>query len=229
MTGVEPFVISGLTGLISGLLLSIPVGPINLTILNEGARRGFKWAALIGLGATVMEVLYCAVAFTSFTSFFVNRVVKAAMELLSFVFMLLLGLKFLFAKSVTATTDLGKTVDQFDARIEKKFHPHSAFWTGFVRVMANPGVFLFWIILAANFLSREWVADTWASKSVCISGVALGVGAWFFGLSWLVARRHGKIKERTLLRIERGSGVVLLVLAIVHGIMLVSHLARDRS
>src|SRR5687767_588257 len=150
MTGAEPYLISGLTGLIRGLALSIPVGPINLTIINEGARRGFKWAALIGLGATVMEVLYCSVAFTSFTSFFVNRAVKTAMELLSFVFMLFLGLKFLFAKSVTSPTDLGKTVDRFDKRIEKKFHPHTAFWTGFVRVMANPGVFLFWIILAAN-------------------------------------------------------------------------------
>ena len=38
------------------LFSSIPVGPINLTILNEGARRGFKWAMLIGLGASVMEV-----------------------------------------------------------------------------------------------------------------------------------------------------------------------------
>jgi threonine/homoserine/homoserine lactone efflux protein len=229
MSGVEPFVISGLTGLISGLLLSIPVGPINLTILNEGARRGFKWAALIGLGATVMEVLYCAVAFTSFTSLFVNQFVKASMELFSFVFMLLLGLKFLFAKSVTAPTDLGQTVERFDKRIEKKLHPHSAFWTGFVRVMANPGVFLFWIILAANFLSREWVADTWSSKAVCIAGVTLGVGGWFFGLAWGVSRGHGKFKERTLLRIERGSGVVLLAVAIVHGFMLVSHLARDGS
>ena len=33
--------IAGLTGFLSGLLLSIPVGPINLTIMNEGARRGF--------------------------------------------------------------------------------------------------------------------------------------------------------------------------------------------
>ena len=75
--------IAGLTGLIFGVLLSIPVGPINLTIMNEGARRGFKWAALIGVGATVMEVLYCTIAFTGFASFFGNRVIKASMELLA--------------------------------------------------------------------------------------------------------------------------------------------------
>ena len=88
MPELHPILVAGLTGLISGLLLSIPVGPINLTILNEGARRGFKWAALIGLGATVMEVIYCFIAFTGFASFFTRGYVKAAMELFSFVFML---------------------------------------------------------------------------------------------------------------------------------------------
>src|SRR5512143_1727955 len=100
MAELPTILVAGLTGLISGLLLSIPIGPINLTILNEGARRGFKWAALIGLGATAMEVIYCFIAFTGFASFFTHGYVKAVMELISFVFLLYLGIKFLLAKSV---------------------------------------------------------------------------------------------------------------------------------
>ena len=88
MVELSPILVAGLTGFISGFLLSVPVGPINLTILNEGARRGFKWAALIGLGATTMEVIYCFIAFTGFASFSTQGYVKAAMELFSFVFML---------------------------------------------------------------------------------------------------------------------------------------------
>src|ERR1041384_8788000 len=103
MDELQPILISGLTGFISGLLLSIPVGPVNLTIMNEGARRGFKWAALIGLGAIAMEVIYCAIAFTGFASFFDQGYIKAAMELFSFVFMLFLGVKFLIAKKIPAT------------------------------------------------------------------------------------------------------------------------------
>jgi threonine/homoserine/homoserine lactone efflux protein len=229
MVAFQPLAISALTGFISGLLLSIPVGPINLTIMNEGARRGFKWAALIGLGATVMEVLYCSIAFTGFTSLFENRVIKASMELFSFVFMLFLGIKFLLAKSVAAPLRLSDAVDHLEERIEEKLHPHSAFWTGFVRTMANPGVLLFWIVLAASFLSRGWVMHTWISKLVCICGVTLGVGAWFFGLSWIISRGHGRFSERTLLRIERGSGIGLLILAFAHGIVMISHLAKDVS
>ena len=78
----------------------MPVGPVNLTIINEGARRGFTQGMLVGLGASAMEVIYCAIAFTGFSSFFDHRVVKASMEVFSFAFLLFLGMKFLTAKTV---------------------------------------------------------------------------------------------------------------------------------
>jgi threonine/homoserine/homoserine lactone efflux protein len=173
MFALHPYVTAALTGFVSGMLLSIPVGPINLTIMNEGARRGFAWAALIGCGATLMEVLYCILAFTGFSSLFDQPFIKAAMELFSFVFMLALGIKFLLAKHVSAPLHLSDSVDQFDANVAQRLNPRSAFWTGFVRVMANPGVLLFWIVLAASFLSRGWVEDTLPSKVACIAGVML--------------------------------------------------------
>jgi threonine/homoserine/homoserine lactone efflux protein len=138
---------AALTGLISGILLSIPVGPVNLTILNEGARRGLIVALLISAGAVAMEMIYCAIAFTGFAALFSGKIMKASMELASFVFMLYLGIRFLTAKTVEA-------VNKVEARIEQKLHPHSAFMIGFVRTMGNPGVLLFWIILAANLCGR---------------------------------------------------------------------------
>jgi threonine/homoserine/homoserine lactone efflux protein len=222
MAALSPILVAGLTGFLSGLLLSIPVGPINLTILNEGARRGFKWAALIGLGATAMEVIYCFIAFTGFASFFTRGVVKAAMELFSFVFMLFLGVKFLMARSVeTPPVQLGAAAGRIEARIGERLHPHSAFMTGLVRVMGNVGVLVFWIILAANFISREWVTPDWTGKLACVAGVALGTGLWFLGLSWAVSLGHGKFSERKLLRMEKFSGACLLLLALIHGVTII--------
>jgi threonine/homoserine/homoserine lactone efflux protein len=217
MFGLPPMLVAALTGFISGLLVSIPVGPINLTIVNEGARRGFKWAALIGLGATVMELIYCFIAFTGFALFFQGRVIKAVMELFSFVFMLYLGVKFIRAKKVQSPTQILHASTRLEERIEAKFHPHSAFMTGLVRVMSNPGVLLFWIFLATSFTSHDWVQQTWPSKLTCLAGVAGGVGLWFFGLSWAVSFGHGKFSDKTLLRMEHGSGVGLLILAFAHG------------
>jgi threonine/homoserine/homoserine lactone efflux protein len=229
MPEVTPILISSLTGFLSGLLLSIPVGPVNLTIMNEGARRGFKWAFFIGLGASVMEVLYCAIAFTGFAALFDNRILKAGMELFSFVFMLFLGVKFLIAKTVSAPLDMGRTAGKLEDRFEEKFHPHSAFMTGLVRVAGNVGVLLFWIVLAANFISREWVEPTLDSKLACVAGVGLGTGLWFTGLSWGVSLGHGKLSEKTLLRMERGSGAGLLIIALIHGGTIVWHLAKHKN
>jgi threonine/homoserine/homoserine lactone efflux protein len=226
MDELPPLFVAGLTGVISGLLLSIPVGPINLTIVNEGARRGFRWAVMIGLGATFMEVVYCFIAFTGFASLFSRGYVKAAMELCSFVFMLFLGIKFLLAKSVQAPVHLSDAADRMEERIEERLHPHSAFMTGVVRVMANVGVLVFWIILAANFISREWVTPDWPGKLACVAGVGIGTGCWFVGLSWLISLGHGKLSERTLLRMERGSGVGLLALALIHGTIIIREMAK---
>jgi threonine/homoserine/homoserine lactone efflux protein len=218
MLELPPILVAGLTGLTFGLLLSIPIGPINLTILNEGAQRGFKWAALIGLGATVMEVIYCFIAFTNFASFFNQGYVKPAMQLFGFAFMSFIGIKFLLAKSVqTRPMRLGAAADRFEMRLEERLHPHSAFMTGLVRVMGNVGVLVFWIFLAIYFVSHGLVTPDWPGKLACVAGVGVGTGAWFAGLSWVVSLGHGKLSEKTLLRMEHYSGTFLLLLALTQG------------
>jgi len=225
MPELPPIFVAALTGFISGLLLCIPVGPVNITILNEGARRGFKWAALIGAGATAMEVIYCAVAFTGFAAFFEKGWIKSVMEVFSFAFMLFLGVRFLMAKSVPLVESLEH---QFETRIEQKLHPHSAFMIGFVRTLANPGVLLGWIILGANFISRGWVEPNRESKLACLAGVTASVGLWFTGLSWAISLGHKKFTEKTMVKMERLSGVGLIVLAMIQGGYIAWKLAKHK-
>ena len=218
---VPPIAVAGLTGFASGFLLSIPVGPINLTIINEGARRGFLFASLVALGSTVMEVIYCAIAFTGFSSYFGNRFVKAAMELFSFAFMLFLGVKFLVVKKIPAHT-------RIEEKLEEKLHPHSAFMMGLVRTMGNPGILVFWIILAANFVTRGWVTPDVRGKAACIAGVGVGAALWLVGLSWAVSLGHKKFTEKGLLRMERFSGLCLLGLAVAHGLHIAWKMTKDK-
>ena len=228
--------LAGLAGFFSALIFSsVPVGPINLTILNEGARRGFAWALLIGLGAAVMEVIYCSVAFTGFSTFLDNRTVKATMEVFSFVFLLFLGAKFLLAQTVNVPATLDAASAKIGARLDEKLHPHSAFMTGFVRVMGNLGVLLTWIVLAAYlmsheayFTSRSWVADRLAAKVACVTGVAFGTCLWFLILSFSVSRGHGKFSQKTLLRMQHISGFCLLLAGLYGGMHVIWQLTRHR-
>jgi threonine/homoserine/homoserine lactone efflux protein len=228
MAECTSIIIAMLTGLGAGMLLSMPVGPVNLTILNWASRRGFVAGMLVGLGASSMELIYCAIAFTGFTQFFEVKMIKTLMEVFTFVFFLFLGLKFLRAQSIDAPTEFGAAAQKIRARVDQKFQPESAFMTGFIRVLGNFGVLLFWIVLAANFLSRDMVADTLAAKAGCIAGVALGTNLWFCGLSFMASRQCGQFNEPALLRMERFSGVCLLILGIAQGIHIAWQLAKHK-
>jgi len=229
MPGLPPILHAVLAGFITALLFSaIPVGPINLTILNAGSRRGFRWAMFIGLGASAMELIYCSIAFTGFSSFFAIRAVKAAMELFTFVFLLFIGAKFLGAQTVSVPMKLDAASQKIEARLGGKWHPHSAFMTGFVRVMGNLGVLLAWVVLAANVMAHDWFEDTLAAKIACIGGVALGTNAWFCALSYGVSRGHGQFSEKTLLRLQHLSGICLITVGLFDGAHIVWQLARHK-
>jgi threonine/homoserine/homoserine lactone efflux protein len=228
MADTHPILLAALTGYFCALIFSsIPVGPINLTILNEGAQRGFLWALLIGLGAATMETIYCAISFTGFSSLLDHGIVQAFMQVFSFVFILFLGFKFLLAKSVHVPTKLNAASEKIETRIEQKFHPHSAYMTGFARVLGNLGVLLFWIVLAANLMARDWVdGDSLAAKAACVGGVALGTNTWFTVLSFGVSRGHRRMGEKTLLRLQHFSGICLIVFGLIQGTHIAWQLAR---
>jgi threonine/homoserine/homoserine lactone efflux protein len=219
MSEIIPTLLACLVGFVTGFLASIPIGPINITIINEGARKGFHWALFIGLGAVAMDVIYCSLSFASFSSLLKSKTATAAMELFSFVLMVFLGVKYLRLHSIAPTSKRA-------ARVEERLHPHSAFMTGFVRVLGNPGILLMWITISATFISNEWVQVEWYSKGACVLGVALGASAWFFLVSYAVSRKHKEFSEQTLIRMSHVSGLFLLGVAVYLGIRIVMLLSK---
>ena len=234
MAETHPILVAALAGFVCALIFaSIPVGPINLTILNEGAQRGFLWAVFIGLGASVMDTAYCAISFTGMSQFFKVPIIKILMQVMSLVFLLFLGFKFLMAKTVKIHTKLDDASEKLEARLEQKIHPHSAFATGFVRVAANLGVLVAWVVLSANLMStraffskEEWVDESLPARAACVVGVFIGAVSWFLFLSFAVSRGHGKFSEKTLLRLQHTSGICLIITAIIEGGQIAWHLAH---
>ncbi len=235
MAEAHPILVAALTGFVCAVFFSSLPGPINLTILNEGAARGFKWAFFIGLGAATMDVIYCATSFTGISQLIDHGIAQTMMRVAGFVFLLFLGFKFLAAKPETPPTPLNRAIVQLEERIERKIHPHSAFATGFVRVAANLGVLAAWVVLSATLMStkalfsrQEWVDDTVPAKCACVAGVFTGALLWFFFWSSLVARGHGKFSARSLLRLQHLSGLCLLGVAVYEGIRIALHLATHK-
>jgi threonine/homoserine/homoserine lactone efflux protein len=218
MTETWPLVSAVLLGAVAGFVASVPGGPVNATILGEAARKGIRWSVFVGLGAVLMESIYCAVAFAGFARLFESKTVKATMELVSFLLMLWLGVKYLWGAPIPGEA---RGVEM----MEHRFHPHTGFWTGFVRVLGNPGILLLWITVTATLLSREWLGDNWPCKWLFVAGVGAGALTWFTLLGWGVSRSHGRISPTALKRLAQLSGVLLLGVAVVVGVRLVGLMA----
>lgn len=209
------------TGFLAGYLACIPVGPVNVTIINEGARQGFRKALFIGLGAVVMEMIYSSIAFAGFAHLFVAPLMRATMELVSFVVISVIGVRYLMTKEMPPTSHAVEVVEQ-------RLHPHTAFMTGFVRVLGNPATLLFWIAFAAACVSHEWVGDGWDTKTAAVTGIGMGAMTWFSKLGYAVSLGHNRFSPRVLLRTAHVSGVLLLAAALFMGGRLVLALARHR-
>jgi threonine/homoserine/homoserine lactone efflux protein len=229
----EPILVAALAGFCCAVFFSALPGPINLTILNEGTQRGFKWGFFIGLGAASMDFVYCTISFTGISQIIDHGVAQTMMRVMGFVFLLVLGSKFLSTNTVERPTRFNLAIEKIEERFEQKVHPHSAFATGFVRVAGNLGVLGAWVAVSATLMStkafgstREWVDDTIWAKAACVGGVFTGTMMWFLFWSFLVSRGHGKFSAKSLLRLQHGSGVCLIATALYEGLRIAWHLAH---
>ena len=53
-------------GALTGFVCAVPVGPINVAIMEEGIHSGRRRALIIAAGALLMELIYCIIAFGGF-------------------------------------------------------------------------------------------------------------------------------------------------------------------
>ena len=214
------YLISIISGAITGFICAVPVGPINVAIMEEGIQSGRKQAFIIAIGALLMEMIYCIIAFSGFATLFSDKIILATVELISFLAVTFFGIKYLMIDAVTVQGKRAKVV-------ENRLSPHTAFWTGFVRVLVNPNVLLFWIMISAVLISNQTIQAEWKSRMACVIGAAIGIGSWFTLLVIGSARAKNRFSDKTLVKFSQISGVLLLLLSIVIAVRLIGTVAQS--
>lgn len=196
-------------GLVCGFVVSIPVGPVNLSVINQALRRGFLTAFLAGLGAVTAETMYATALLAGHSTILDKPVVRDVLRVASVVLIAGIGLRALLFKEE-------KFEARDAARIEKvaeRWHHPRAFLLGFLLTISNLMLVVLWATLAAFLFAREWVSPERASRAACSIGVFLGGALWFFLLAFFVSRAHRRVKPAVLTALVRSCGVVFLVFA----------------
>jgi len=196
MTDLQPGLL--LQGVVLGLSIAAPIGPVNVAMIQRGLSQGFAGAFLLGLGSTVADLLYILLAYAGadpLSHLAWARILLFAAGALVMGWLGYGALKAAFARQ--AAGEAGTT--------ERR----SAFVSGFLITIVNPMTIAFWLgILSASLASRA--RGTWLMELLYISALALGCVLWCFALA--LALHFGR-------RVARGPG--LRVVSFAAGMMLV--------
>ncbi len=216
-------IIALIIGAITGWLMSMPIGPLNAAVISRTLKYSFKFGLAVGVGAAVMDVIYCGGA-AQINQFLVKSpVINLCFELAGFTALLILGIRQLSSKTPPEelqyipdnNTDLGERVALAAMKrmnLEKK---------------SLIGPFTIGILLyATNVMAvPEWiiVSGLWRGWGLLGSGVdinasfALGAGAgtfcWYLVLIRWIAKHHRGFKPATLQKINLGTGIAMLAFA----------------
>ena len=63
-TGLPHLSVVLAAGAVTGFVVCLPIGPVNLTVINRALRKGFLAAFLVGCGAMCADLIYVSLALT---------------------------------------------------------------------------------------------------------------------------------------------------------------------
>lgn len=185
--------------------MAVPVGPVNLTVINQALRRGFGAAFLIGIGAMCAETIYASLMLWGHASILDAPRVVLVMRIIAVVVIAAMGIRYLLFKS-TRVEDSEVKAQKLD---EHWHHPRS-FFLGFALTISNLMLVVVWATVVTLLYAHEWVVPTRVSRMLCALGVLSGGSAWFLLLAFFVSRAHRRVKDLTLTVLVRCCGGLFL-------------------
>jgi threonine/homoserine/homoserine lactone efflux protein len=186
-----------LRGLVIGLSIAAPVGPIGVLCIRRTLTDGRAAGFCSGLGAATADALYGAVAafgLTAISGVLVGH--STWLRLGGGLFLCYLGIKTFLAPPATEATPARGT-GLVGAYVSTLF-----------LTLANPTTILFFVAIFAGFGAAAR-ADSYAGATVLVLGVFLGSALWWLCLSGGVGWIGRRLAPRTIIWINRLSGVVI--------------------
>lgn len=190
-------------GLIIGLAIAAPVGPIGILCIQRSLHDGFKIGLMTGIGAALADGCYGLIAgfgLTAISSFLISY--QFWIRLIGGLFLLYLGIKLFL------TTPKDQSANHFD---RSSWH---AFGTSFLLTITNPATILSFVAVFAG-LGLGTTSTDYAHAITLVLGITLGSALWWLFLSsTVVFILHHRLNLTMMQWINRCSGIIIFLFGI---------------
>ena len=193
-------------GLIIGFLMCIPVGPINVWVVNTLIKHNFKSAFSIALGGSTMDFIYFMVILTGLSLFHFSPTTIVTLKVIGVLFLFFFGLKELLVKKQNFTL----------SESEEKKTPKATgfFFMGVLIYSSNPTLIATMSGLAAVIKSWKLFSYTFFNYFSLSLGLALGSATWFYLLLKIIKKYQNKIPERFFVNFSRVCGALIVLFSL---------------
>jgi threonine/homoserine/homoserine lactone efflux protein len=195
------FIIGCFTGAITG----VPIGPVNIAVIDTAYRHHLKRAFAVALGGATADLLYALIGILWFGPMVKTRPhIPPILYAISFFALVIYGISILRAKSVDPKVAAGAETEG------EKAYFWSGFGLGMALILLNPSTLLAWVVILGSWMAAE-------ERGPGIA-VALGIGAgsfvWFAFVGWLAHKGKNFLHKKADI-INRVVGLLLIGLGCV--------------
>ncbi len=182
-------------GMITGLIIAAPVGPVNVFCIHRTIEKGWKAGVIAGAGAAVADTLYGAIAGFSIT-FVIALLIREIFWVRLVGGILLIGIGVSYLLRSPHSFEPGKRgADQSDVT------------SAFLLTLMNPTTVLsFLAVLAALRMDEQ---RPWWQTVFLVAGIFLGSMTWWIVLGALADHFRQKFNHRMMLWMNRAAGVAI--------------------
>jgi threonine/homoserine/homoserine lactone efflux protein len=203
-----------LLGILIAILGALPLGAVNLAVINTSIKENIKNAFVIAIAAGMGEVLlalfalHCSQELSVF--FRENQWIQITFITVFFG----IGIYFLLFKNKINTKP----------KVQKFKLPNSKFLTGFSLALLNPPVIIYWVLAISvvnKYIYQLTTQNSTTSLLLFFSGIYLGkIVTLYFYSRWgnKMAKQQGDSKAK----ISKTIGIALVVISIFQGIKILT-------
>jgi threonine/homoserine/homoserine lactone efflux protein len=194
-------------GVAAGALTGVPIGPVNVAVIDAAYRHTMRRAIAVGLGGSLADGLYAGLGVMGVTPILrTYEGVEPILFAISGIVLLIYGLFTVRSQPVTPATQEPAASESVAMRKEMR----EGFTVGAALIILNPAAVVTWVVIMGTFIPAEY---TVGQGLACAVGVVVGSFAWFALVAYLTQKGRQVLGEKAAW-IPRVVGFALMIYAV---------------
>jgi threonine/homoserine/homoserine lactone efflux protein len=188
-----------LIGALLGAVTGIPIGPVNVAVIDAAYRHSLRRAVGVALGGAAGDTIFAYLGMVWFGPWVASRpLVPPILYVLSGLALLVYGIVTVRSQEIE-TSASGKPENQEPGKFL------GGFTLGFILIVLNPAALITWVVIVGTYFADI----TGGEGTACAVGVGCGSLLWFNFVAYL-SNKGKNVLGHKMLWVTRTVGVLLI-------------------